>query len=260
MLTGHVYAQELFVFSEPASNMPAHSLSIKQSAKFVPFGNATGTGSRHTTELMFGVNRNLMLHTIGTFSDMYGTPLRFEGARLYGKYRFLSSDALYRHFRMAAFGELSYSRNRSPFEEVSIDGDQSGVQAGLIGTQLLHKLALSGTLGYISSFNSSRPPEPVFAVYPRNAVAYSMSAGYLLFPNNYTDYSQTNMNLYLELLGQSAERGRYYTDLAPAVQLIFNSQAKLNAGYRFQLGSNMTRMGSSSWLFSFEWLFLDALK
>jgi hypothetical protein len=81
-----------------------------------------------------------------------------------------------------------------------------------------------------------------------------------VFPNNYTDYSQTNMNLYVELLGQAAENGRYYTDLAPAVQFIFNSQAKLNAGYRFQLGSNMTRMGSSSWLFSFEWLFLNALK
>lgn len=260
LLTGRLYAQELYVFSEPASNMPAHSLSVKQTAKFVPFINNAGTGSRHTTELMFGVNRNLMLHTIGTFSNMYNTPLRFEGARLYGKYRFLSSDALYRHFRMAAFGELSYSRNESPFQEVSIDGDQSGVQAGLIGTQLLHKLALSGTLGYISSFRSSRPPDPFYSNYPGNALAYSLSAGYLLFPNNYTDYSQTNMNLYLELLGQAAEKGRYYTDLAPAVQFIFNSQAKLNAGYRFQLGSNMTRMGNSSWLLSFEWLFLNALK
>jgi hypothetical protein len=177
LLTGRLYAQELYVFSEPASNMPAHSLSVKQTAKFVPFINAAGTGSRHTTELMFGVNRNLMLHTIGTLSDMYGTPLRFEGARLYGKYRFFSSDALYRHFRMAAFGELSYSRNESPFQEVSIDGDQSGVQAGLIGTQLLHKLALSGTVGYISSFRSSRPPESSYSNYPRNAFAYSLSAG-----------------------------------------------------------------------------------
>jgi hypothetical protein len=32
------------------------------------------------------------------------------------------------------------------YDELSLEGDQSGVQAGLIATQLLHKLAISATV------------------------------------------------------------------------------------------------------------------
>ena len=88
-----------------------------------------------------------------------------------------------------------------------------------------------------------------------------MSAGYLLFPKKYTSYEQTNLNLYVELLGQRTyDKKRYFVDLAPAAQLIFNSQAKLNLGYRFQLGGDMMRMANESWMLSFEWLFLNAFK
>jgi len=87
-----------------------------------------------------------------------------------------------------------------------------------------------------------------------------VSAGYLLFPRNYTSYKQTNLNLYVELLGQNTyDLKRYYADLAPAIQLIFNSNAKLNIGYRFELGSDMHRMSAQSWLISFERTFLNAL-
>ncbi len=254
-------AQELYVFSEPASGMPARSLSVKQTAKVIRDLNAGRTASRHTTELMFGVNRNLMVHTIGTFSDMYTNAQRWESVRLYGKYRFFSKDDLYRHFRLAAFAEGSYSRNKVPFSEVSVEGDQTGVQAGIIATQLLHKLAVSTTLSFANTPLSSRLLSGSTGPLPNNAFNYSLSAGYLLLPVNYTDYGQTNLNLYLELLGQNAtDQRRHYVDLAPAAQLIFNSQAKLNLGYRFQLESNMARMSKDSWLISFEWLFLDALK
>ena len=74
------------------------------------------------------------------------------------------------------------------------------------------------------------------------AMNYSLSAGYLLLPREYTDYKQTNVNIYTELLAQqSLERKAYYVDLAPAVQFIFNSNAKLNIGYRFQLKGDMLR-------------------
>jgi hypothetical protein len=93
------------------------------------------------------------------------------------------------------------------------------------------------------------------------AMNYSLSGGFLLFPKEYTDYKQTNLNIYAELLAQQLLDGkRHFVDLAPAVQLIFNSNAKLNIGYRFQLSSNMDRMTTNSWQVSFERTFLGALK
>ncbi|WP_204336560.1 hypothetical protein, partial [Proteus mirabilis] len=71
---------------------------------------------------------------------------QFESVRFYAKYRFLSHDAIKKHFRMAAFGEVSHSVNKPTYEELSIEGDQSGIRYGLIATQLLHKLALSATV------------------------------------------------------------------------------------------------------------------
>jgi hypothetical protein len=254
-------AQELYVFSEPASNMPAHSLSIKQTVKGLHNTIMNANESRHTTELMFGMNKNLMIHTAASFSNMYSSSLRWESAKLYAKYRFFSNDGLYKHFRMAAFGEASYSRNQPFYDELSLEGDQSGIQAGLIATQLLHKLAVSATVSVTEVLQESRWQKPFPQLFPYEAFNYSLSAGYLVLPKRYTSYHQTNLNLYAELVGQkTVDLKKYYVDLAPSAQLIFNSTAKLNLGYRFQLGSDMQRMSRESWLLSFEWLFLNALK
>lgn len=253
-------AQELYVFTEPASNMPAKSIGVKQSAKWLKNAMSGRTESRHSSEIMVGVNKNLMVHGAVTFSDMYSNNIRLESYRTYAKYRFLTIDGMYSHFRMAAFAEASKSRNRSPFDEISLEGDQSGVQAGIIATQLLHKLAVSTTLSMTESLQEGRnTPGP--KLVPYRAFNYALSAGYLLFPKKYTSYQQTNLNLYVELLGQRTyDKRRYFVDLAPAAQFIFNSQAKLNLGYRFQLGGNMVRMSDKSWMLSFEWLFLNAFK
>lgn len=259
-LSTYLPAQELYVFTEPASNMPAKSIGIKQSGKWLKNSMSGRTESRHTSEVMFGVNKNLMIHGAVTFSDMYSNRMRVESYRTYAKYRFLTIDGMYSHFRMAAFAEASKSRNRSPYDELSLEGDQSGIQAGIIATQLLHKLAVSTTLSMTESLQEGRnAPGP--KLVPYRAFNYSLSAGYLLFPKKYTSYEQTNLNLYVELLGQRTyDKKRYFVDLAPAAQLIFNSQAKLNLGYRFQLGGDMMRMADKSWMLSFEWLFLNAFK
>jgi hypothetical protein len=249
-------AQELYVFSEPASNMPAHSIGAKATAKFLRETSTGKARSRYTPELMYGWNKNLMLHVAASFSDMYSNGQQWESVRFYGKYRFLSSDELYRHFRMAAFVEASYSKNQPFYDELSLEGDQGGMQMGIIATQLLHKLALSSTISYLGTAKRDLA-DPLAGTIPSRAFNYSLSAGYLILPKKYTDYKQINLNLYMELLGQqTTDIKRYYVDLAPAVQLIFNSQAKLNLGYRFQLGSDMNRMASKSWLLGFEWLFL----
>src|SRR5476649_1888095 len=100
-------AQELYVFSEPASNMPARSFALKETYKGLYNVKDGRSESRYTTETMFALNKNLMLHTSMGFSDMYSGGLQWESAKLYGKYRFFSADGLYSHFRMAAFAEGS---------------------------------------------------------------------------------------------------------------------------------------------------------
>jgi hypothetical protein len=241
--------------------MPAHSLSVKQSVKGLHNTFTGANENRYTTELMFGLNKNLMIHTAASFSNMYSSGMRWESAKIYAKYRFFSNDGLYTHFRMAAFGEASYSRNKPLYDELSMEGDQSGIQAGLIATQLLHKLAVSATVSITEVLQESRWQKSFPQLFPYEAFNYSLSAGYLVLPKKYTDYQQANLNLYAELIGQRTfDLKRYSVDLAPAAQLIFNSNAKLNFGYRFQLGSNMQRMSRESWLLSFEWLFLNALK
>jgi hypothetical protein len=253
-------AQELYVFTEPASNMPAKSVSAKYSGKFVNATmHETRIEQRHTAELMFGLNKNWMVHGAATFSDMYTDQLRLESGRVYVKYRFLSIDDVHKHFRMAAFGEGSHSRNELMFDEISLDGDQSGIQAGLIATQLWNKLALSSTLSLIQV--TSKKPKHHPGEHPYQAFNYSLSAGLLVLPVEYTSYNQTNLNIYAELLGQqSIDRDKYFVDLAPAVQLIFRSTYKLNFGYRFQLNSNMERMATSSFNVAFETVFLNVLK
>jgi hypothetical protein len=130
---------------------------------------------------------------------------------------------------------------------------------GLIATQLVNKLAISGTVSYLHVLTEK--PKYFPEVYPYDAFNYSASAGFLLLPFEYTSYDQLNVNLYTELLGQQIlDKKLFYVDLAPAVQFIFNSNAKLNAGYRFQLNSNMHRMAKKQWLVSFEYVFLNALR
>lgn len=261
ILANHLQSQELYVFSEPASNMPAKSISGKYSGKFLKGLHSDRIEQRHTAEVMLGLNKKWMVHGVATFSDMYSSNVRWESVRFYAKYRFLSFDEVHRHFRMAAFFQASHSRNRPYYDELSLEGDQSGLQAGIIATQLVNKLAVSATVSNVQLLQGTRFNDKNPQLYPYQALDYSLSAGYLLLPRSYNSYKQTNLNLYVELLGQRTyDLDYYYVDLAPAIQLIFNSNAKLNIGYRWQLGSDMHRMSDRSWMISFERTFLNALK
>jgi hypothetical protein len=258
-----LHAQELFPYTESASNMPSHSLSAKGTAMFENNSYTDKFVQRYAPELMFGLNKKWMVHTGATFSNMYSTNLRGESVRLYAKYRFFSNDAVHKHFRMAAFVLGSYSRNPVHYNELNLFGDQSGVQTGLIATQLLNKVAVSGTASVTEVLNEARWEKVLGDAFAWQAVNYSLSAGYLLFPVHYTNYKQTNVNLYIELLGSrnlgfTAEK--YFMDLAPAVQAIFTSTSKLSVGYRFQLAGDVRRMANRSFMVSYEYIFLNALR
>lgn len=258
-----VCGQELYVFSEPASNIPARSLSVKLTNHFVTSDKIYGRFSnRLMPQVYLGVSKKFMVAAGGTFANMHTPNFRYESVNLYAKYRFLSKDELHKHFRMAVFAEASSTRAPFHYDEITLMGDKSGVELGVIATQLWHKLALSGTVAHTQVLHESRTNKVLY-IPARNyqSMNYAISAGYLVLPKEYKDYHQTNLNLYAELLAQQTlDRSTYFVDLATAMQLIFNSNAKLNLGYRVQLGGNMQRMTSNSWLISFERTFLGALK
>jgi hypothetical protein len=256
-------AQELYVFTEPASNMPAKALSLKYTGRFLEGYHSGKTEQRQALAVQMGLNKKWMVRAATTISDMYSYPVtRWESFNVYAKYRFLSRDEVHKHFRAAAFLEAAYSRNDLFYDELSLEGDQSGVQAGLVFTQLLHKLALSSTLSVTEVVHQQRREDnSPQCLYPCSSFNYSLSAGYLLFPRKYVSYKQTNFNIYLELLGSNTlDKNLHFVDLAPAIQFIFNSNTKVNAGYRFQLSGNMHRMATESLLISVETTFLNVLK
>jgi hypothetical protein len=247
------FSQELYVNTEPASNMATNSLGIRLEDQgfFSP-----DYKTRTTLEVMYGASRHLMLHAAFYASDYY-QPQHFEGGSLYAKYRFLSVDSVQKHFRGAIFAKVSGINNPIPNQEITLEGDNSGLQSGVVFTQLLHKIALSGSASYLHAWDNlggySLPTG-----HAGNAVAYTLSAGYLLLPKTYTSYSQTNLNLYAELLGKTNPGyGQSYLDLAPAVQLIFNSLIRVDLSYRVPLYSTLERNTARMYLVRVEYNLFD---
>jgi hypothetical protein len=215
--------QELYVNTEPASNMAAHSLGIRlenQGFTSPEFKNRT------TLEMMYGATGKLMVHGSAYVSDFYQQSQHLEGGSVYAKYRFLSIDTVQSHFRGAVFGKASISSNPFNTQEIALEGDNSGLQGGLslpnssISWPYQARQVICGHL--IIAGNA--PP----IMGAKNAVAYSLSAGYLLLPKRYSNYNQVNVNVYAELLGKSNPGyAQSYLDVAPAVQFIFNSVCRL---------------------------------
>lgn len=253
---GQLTAQELYVFSEPASNMPAKSVGVRITNEGI--FNPNGM-NRSIPEVMIGLNKNLMFHAQGFFSNMDDT-YRLEGGSLYGKYRFYSKDGNHKHLRAAAFARASTSKRTVHTEDINLEGDNSGAQAGIIVTQLLHKLALSGTLSYTRAFDVKAIDMPGMP-QPDQMLGYGLSSGYLLLPFVYKNYNQPNFNLYFEVLGKTnPENGRSYVDLAPAAQVIINSRTRIDLGYRFQLAGNMPgRYNKNMYLVRAEFNFFNIL-
>jgi len=253
-------SQELYVFTEPASNMASNSISTKLTYRIPGRKLNNDYKQRCTPEIMIGLNKHWMVHVSGSFSDFYTSQLRWESVKSYAKYRFYSNDDVHKHFRMAAFAEASYSRSPFYYGDINLDGDNSGVQAGIIATQLVNKLAISATTSVIKVF-ANRDLHVVQMGQSINALYYSLSAGYLLLPFNYTNYNQTNLNIYFETIGMKGfDKGDYMLDLAPALQIIFNSNFKVSLGTRLQVAGNMEKIGKNNYFINLERTFLGALK
>jgi hypothetical protein len=253
-------SQELFVYTEPASNMPAHAIGIRLN-NWLMTETVGGKVNYHLIpELMWGVNKNLMIHA-ESFVSNRTRQFGMEGGSLYGKYRFYSHDAVYRHFRMAGFGRVSYNSADVHQEEIETNGHNSGFELGWIGTQLLHKQAVSLTLSYEQAFSKTQTPQNEARRYTSQGINYAVSTGRLIFPKAYKDYGQTNFNIMVELLGQYLpERGKAYLDIAPSLQFIFNSQTRFDIGYRQQLYSSMLRTAPNGFLIRLEHVIFNVSK
>jgi len=250
-------AQELFVFNEPASNMPAKSLGIRVSNWLMYDKPDHVMNYQLIPELMWGVNKNLMLHLDGFFTNQNGN---FHGVGIgaYGKYRIYTADDINRHFRLAAYGRISLNNSAIFQEEIDLTRNNTGYAFGLIATQLLHKQAISSTIGFNQAYNNG-PDNKFPSTQADQAINFSLSTGRLIFPAHYINYKQTNMNLMLELSGQHLlKTNENFVDLAPAVQFIFNSQTRLDIGYKFQLYSDMQRVAPNGFMIRMEHLLFNA--
>jgi hypothetical protein len=134
-----------------------------------------------------------------------------------------------------------------------MEGQQKLWNAGLIATRLQHKWASSLTAGWVHRYVGN-------TAYSKDGIQFIFSNGWLLYPKNYDNYQQTNVNFYIELIGQQLiGQSSRFLDIAPSIQLIFNSQAKLNLGYRWAVSDNTNRMSDRSLYISLDYLFFNAL-
>lgn len=261
LVAGKLSSQELYVFSNPASNLPAKAIIAKVGFKTLQSYHNRERENRWMGEVQAGVHKNWMVSAGWTFSNMYfQNSQRMESIRFYSKYRFLSRDDVHRHFRMAAFSTVSWSRQPLVYHELSPEGDQSLGQVGLIATQLIKKTAVSGSVSVLSIWEK---PEKIDLGFPfsTTVLQYSLSGGYLLFPFRYHSFRQLNVNLYTECIAQqSLQANTYFIDVAPALQFIVNSKARFNIGSRMQLAGNAHRMANHSVYASLEYNFLNVWK
>lgn len=240
LLTNHAFSQELYPLSEPASNVPKGVLGVRLFAEnYKQAGQPRNMGG---LRLMYGITpkltllvnatasnhhdkqlpRDLITHThIGNQTIFYTNkinlgksyPYRFGGFHFYSKYRYLTIDGDGTHFRAAVYGEYSLVKTAHDEAETDLMEDNGGYGGGFLFTLLHKKLAVSLTTGaafpkkyqedaYPTSYSPAVKTE---LIYGRTLI-YNLSFGYLIFPKKYSDYNETNYNVYVEFQGRSYEQ------------------------------------------------------
>jgi hypothetical protein len=250
-------AQELYSATEPASNRAAGSIGFRFDNLIMNEINSSKTNYHLIPEIMVGVSKKLTIHGNVFFSNR-SDQFKVEGGSIYAKYRFLSNDAVQKHFRMAAFGRLSRNNSDIHQEEINMYGHNTGFEAGIVATQLLHKVALSSAVSIVKAWDNGNNNKYVYGVNNSRAINYSFSFGKLMLPKEYKDYRQTNINLMVETLAQvNTGSGKYYLDIAPTLQFIFNSESRIDIGYRKQVSSNLVRTAPNGFFIRVEHNFFN---
>ena len=254
-----ITAQELFVVTDPASNVPAGSLGIRLGQSIFKEQFKPGYSYHLMPEVTFGINKNLMVRT-SMFVSNRSNQLVTEGASFYTKYRFLSTDDLHSHFRMAAFGRYSFNNADIHQEQIEIMGHNTGFETGIVATQLIKKVAISASVSFEKALDN-KPDYRFPETQSDNATNYTVSLGRLMYPKKYTNFKQTNINTMLEFVGQTLnDNGKSYLDIVPSIQFIINSQARIDVAYRQELYSSMLRSAPNGFYLNLEYNFFNLLK
>ena len=162
---------------------------------------------------------------------------------------------------MAAFGRISRNTGVIDQEAIDLNGHHSGYESGLIITQLLNKFAFSATASFLHATDNGGNNKFYYGSGQRNALGYTASVGKLLLPKEYTSYRQTNLNAMVEFLGQvNTGNSRGYLDIAPSLQVIINSVARIDIGQRIQLSGKLQRTATGGTFVRLEYNFFNLLK
>jgi hypothetical protein len=251
-------AQELFTYTEPASNMPAKNIGIRLTSTIMYDPVDQSNNIHLLPELMVGVSKNWMMHAEGFFSSRSGQT-RYEGMGFYGKWRFYSEDDVHTHLRAAMFTRLSWNKSDLHQEAIDLNGHNTGAEAGLILTKLLHKVALSGSASYVRAADNGSGNKWTRNIREKSAMNFTASIGKLFLPTVYTGYRQTNVNGMVELMGQTnLHTGKTFVDLAPVVQFVFLSKMRLDLSYRFTVSNQLSRTTPEGWLIRFDYNWFNA--
>lgn len=254
-----LHAQELFTYTEPASNMPARTLSLRMTSTFMSERPSAVVNTHFTPEIMIGYSKRWMCHIDAFISNRAGE-WESEGGSIYIKRRFYSVDNVHSHFRMAAIGRFSFNNSSIHQEAVDLNGHNSGIEFGLIATQLLHKVALSASTSYING--TENVGEKFYTkekILNRRAVGFTFSVGKLFLPKSYISYNQLNLNGMVEILGQTnLKSGHTFLDVAPVIQFVIKSRMRLDLGYRMPISNQLSRTAPGGGLIRFEYNFFNA--
>lgn len=261
---GAAWSQELYVATDPASNMPAKAIGFRFNYKGME--SPSRIMSRYQAEVRVGITKKLMAMGSLGFSDYYQPKTQYEGIQLGAQYRVFSIDKVHRHFRGAIWARYSHSLNAQHMSDLNLSGDHSGITFGGTLTQLIHKVAISSSWGWSNVYYAQK--ESGFD--QGKTITGSLSIGALAYPWRYqSSFKKTNVNLYLETLGgwNSGYEGLvgphpiqngHWIDLQPAIQFIFNSQTRIDLAYRFELDAHVRRMGPNMVVFRIEHLLFKA--
>lgn len=250
-------SQELFSATEPASNRAVGSIGIRVDNAVMDELNTSKINYHLIPEIEVGISKTFMV-SVNTFFSNRNEVFRGEGGSLYAKYRFLSKDAVQKHFRMAGFGRISFNNSDIHQEEINMYGHNTGLELGAVATQLLRKVSLSSSVSFLKATDNGNNNKFVYGLKESKAINYSLSIGKLMLPKEYKDYRQTNINCMLELLSQvNMGSGKYYMDIAPSVQMIFNSQSRVDIGYRKELTTTLLRTAPNGFFIRLEQNFFN---
>lgn len=257
LLIGSAKGQELFVYTEPASNMAAKSIGIRAKNTLQKSRLSGKNVYGLNPEIMWGASKNIMVHADAFFSNKENKFVA-TGGSFYMKYRFFSIDEVHSHFRMAAFGRYSFSNNAITDYAIDLYGNSSGYEGGVVATKLIDKVALSASGSVFHALDNGNQ-KFLYNGSRRNGINYTLSAGKLMLPKEYTSYKQANVNLMLEFLGQTnLGDGASYIDVAPSVQFIFNSRVRIDLGYRYPIVTTLQRDIEQGALLRLEYNFFNA--